>query len=99
MIIVTGHTTASEGAEDEMSRLAVEHVLRPRSEPGCISHEVSRDLENARKLVFVEKWVDMHALQTHFRVPESKAFAQAMQRLTGGNVDMALYESEPTQAR
>jgi quinol monooxygenase YgiN len=97
MIIVTGHTTASEGAEDEMSRLAVEHVLRSRSEPGCISHEVSRDLENARKLVFVEKWVDMHALQTHFRVPEARTFAQAMQRLTDGNMDMTIYQVDPTQ--
>lgn len=96
MIIVTGHTTAREGTEQEVNRLALEHVLRSRTEPGCMSHEVSRDLENAQRFVFTEKWVDMQALQAHFRVPESRAFAQAMERLTRGNMGMNIYHVDFT---
>ncbi|MGE3348440.1 MAG: putative quinol monooxygenase [Ramlibacter sp.] len=98
MIIVIGHATASEGTQEEANRLALEHVRRSRTEPGCLSHEVSRDLENAQRLVFIEKWTDMQALQAHFRVPESRAFVRAMERLTDGNVGMTLHQVEPTPA-
>jgi hypothetical protein len=43
MIIVTGHAIAREGADEAMQRIAVEHVLRSCTEPGCISREVSLD--------------------------------------------------------
>ena len=44
MIIVTGHAIARQDTEAEVERLAVEHVLRSRAEPGCVSDEVSRDV-------------------------------------------------------
>lgn len=68
MIIVTGSATSREGAEGEMQKISLDHVLRSRAEPGCISHEVSRDVEQPRRFVFVERWTDMTALQMHFRV-------------------------------
>ena len=54
---------------DEALRLSRQHVERSRAEPGCIAHAVHRDAENPLRLVFVEKWVDMAALQLHFCVP------------------------------
>lgn len=45
MIIVTGHVIAHQETEAAVERLAVEHVLRSRAEPGCMSHEVSRDVQ------------------------------------------------------
>ena len=68
MIIVTGHAIAREGADEAMQKLAVEHVLRSRTEPGCVSHEVSRDVQQPERFLFVERWLDMAALQAHFRV-------------------------------
>lgn len=98
MIIVTGHAIAGEGTEDEVGRLALAHVLRSRQEPGCLSHEVSRDLENPHRLLFIERWADMAALQTHFQVPASRAFARDMERLTEGNLAMSIYRVDPTRA-
>jgi quinol monooxygenase YgiN len=77
MIIVIGHVVAREDTEAQVQRLAVEHVLRSRSEPGCVSHEVSRDVQQPLRFVFVERWSDMAALQAHFRVDASRKFAQA----------------------
>ncbi|MGP1684134.1 MAG: SDR family NAD(P)-dependent oxidoreductase [Giesbergeria sp.] len=98
MNIVTGHAIAGEGAEDEIGRLALAHVLRSRQEPGCLSHEVSRDLENPRRLLFVERWADMAALQAHFQVPASRAFARDMERLTEGNLAMTIHRVDATRA-
>lgn len=94
MIIVTGHAIARQDTEAEVERLAVEHVLRSRAEPGCVSHEVSRDVLQPLRFVFVERWSDMAALQAHFRVEASRAFARAITELCEANPQMTIYQAE-----
>ena len=94
MIIVTGHAIAREGADEAMQKLAVEHVLRSRAEPGCVSHEVSRDVQQPQRFVFVERWRDMAALQAHFQVEASRQFAKSMAQLSDGRPEMAIYQAE-----
>ena len=94
MVIVTGHATAREGASAALQALALEHVRRSRTEPGCISHEVSRDVEQPDRFVFVERWSDMAALQAHFRVPASRQFAQAITELSHVPPQISLYHAE-----
>ena len=72
MIIVIGAVTAQQASFDELRRLAHQHVERSRGEPGCVSHAMSLDSENPLRLVFVEEWADLPALQAHFAVPESR---------------------------
>lgn len=94
MIIVTGHVIAREDTDEAMQRLSVEHVLRSRAEPGCISHEVTRDVQQPRRFVFVERWADMAALQAHFRVEASRQFAKSMAQLSEGRPEMAIYQAD-----
>lgn len=94
MIIVTGDVIARKETEAEVERLALEHVLRSRAEPGCVSHEVSRDVQQPLRFVFVERWRDMAALQAHFRVEASRTFAQSMAELCDGNPQIAIYQAE-----
>lgn len=94
MIIVTGSAIAREGADAEMQEISLEHVLRSRTEPGCISHEVSRDVEEPRRFVFVERWADMAALQVHFRVDASRQFAKDLAQLSDGKPEMAIYQAD-----
>lgn len=94
MIIVTGHVIARKDTEAEVQRLAVEHVLRSRAEPGCVSHEVSRDVQQPLRFVFIEQWSDMAALQAHFRVEASRKFAQSMAELCEGSPQMAIYQAD-----
>ena len=95
MIIVTGHVIARPDSEHAVAQLAVEHVERSRAEPGCLSHEVSRDVQQPLRFVFVERWQDMAALQAHFRVEASQQFARAMAKLCDGQPQMNLYQAEP----
>lgn len=94
MIVVIGRSTAREGADEMMQRLAVEHVARSRSEPGCISYEVSRDIQQPRSFVFIERWTDISALQSHFRVEASRQFANSMAALSDEKPVMSIYRTE-----
>lgn len=99
MIIVTGHVIARKDTEAVVEQLAVEHVLRSREEPGCTSHEVSRDVQQPLRFVFVERWSDMAALQTHFRVEASRRFAQSMASLCQEPPQIDIYEALAVTAR
>lgn len=94
MIIVTGHAIAREHTEAAVQRLAVEHVLRSRAEPGCLSHEVSRDVQQPLRFMFMERWSDMAALQAHFRLEASRHFARSMAELCDGRPEMQVYQAE-----
>ena len=93
MIIVTGSVVAREDSVDEVLRIATDHVLRSRTEPGCISHAVHRDTEDSLRLHFFEQWADMPALRAHFAVPASRTFVDELVRLSAERPTMALYEA------
>lgn len=94
MIIVTGTVLARPDSFDEILRLATEHVLRSRTEPGCLSHAVHRDTEDPLRLHFLEHWTDMTALKVHFRVPASQSFGAALARLAAEAPSMTVYAAE-----
>lgn len=92
MILVLGHVTARPEHFDEVLRLSQEHVARSRTEPGCLAHAVHRDTENPLRLVFVEEWGDMAALQAHFRVPASREFGKALAGMASEEPGVTLYD-------
>jgi quinol monooxygenase YgiN len=94
MILVIGHAVAKAETLQAMLAISTEHVLRSRSEPGCISHEVSVDVEQPLRLTFVERWSDMAALKAHFRVEASRAFAKALAAMADGMPQISVYQSD-----
>jgi quinol monooxygenase YgiN len=97
MIIITGSITASESTVDELLASSVEHVRRSREEPGCLSHGVSRDVENPLRLVFFEQWADLAAVSAHFAVPASAEFARTAVALAESPPTLELFEASPTR--
>lgn len=93
MIVVTGTATARPDTIDEMLRVALEHVRRSRQEPGCLSHDVAVDAENALRLMFTERWESAEALKVHFAVPESRAMFRTLQKLAAEPGSMQVYEA------
>ena len=94
MILVLGSVTVREDALEEAVALSHSHVQRSRAEPGCISHAVHIDGENANRLVFVEHWQDMTSLEKHFQVPESGEFVQAMAKLAVVAPELKIYQAD-----
>ena len=93
MIVVWGSVEALDESLEEMLRLSLEHVSRSRVEPGCMSHTVSIDAENHNRLNFFEEWQDMDALQQHFEVSTSIAFAARLVELSAEPPDLRIYDS------
>lgn len=93
MIIVLGSVTAQPGKLAEALALSQQHVARSRAEPGCLSHAVHPDSEDAQRLVFVERWADRAALAEHFRVPASRAFVKALSALASAAPELHVYEA------
>ncbi len=98
MILVTGSIVAREGSLDALIAQSLEHVRRSRTEPGCLSHAVHRDVENPLRLVFVEEWSDRAALATHFAVPGSLAFVAGVRALAAEPPQIRVYEAERVKA-
>jgi quinol monooxygenase YgiN len=91
-LLVTGSIRALPERIDELLALSLEHVRRSRTEPGCISHAVHRDVEDPLRLVFVEEWADRVALRAHFALPASRAFVKAAAACAVAAPTILLYE-------
>ena len=97
MILVTGAIRARPDTIDEVLELSLEHVRRSRTEPGCRSHAVHRDVEDPLRLVFFEEWEDAEALLAHFAVPASNDFVTAASALAAEPPTIQLYEASPAE--
>jgi quinol monooxygenase YgiN/catechol 2,3-dioxygenase-like lactoylglutathione lyase family enzyme len=95
MIIVTGSATVRPDAVDEAIAIALEHVHRSRTEPGCLLHSVHRDVEDPHRLVFVEHWQDRAALDTHFAVPASGEMVRRLSELSAGPPTLDIFGTAP----
>ncbi len=93
MIIVTGSATARPDTIAEMTRIALEHVHRSRTEEGCLLHGVHVDAENPLRLTFMERWADADALRKHFAVPESSSFIKRLRELAAEFGAVEVYDS------
>ena len=97
MIVVLGDVVTREGRTAEALVLSREHVVRSRSEPGCVAHAVHQDTENPRRLVFVEQWASQTALWAHFKVPASRSFVKALAALAEGPPGLVVYDAAEVQ--
>jgi len=94
VIIVIGSVHARPETIDEAAALSLAHVRRSRQEPGCLTHSVQRDVEDALRLVFLEQWADADALRAHFEVQASNDFVREVSALADGRPEMAIFTAE-----
>jgi len=99
MLIVTGSLAARADTLDELRRLSLEHVARSLAEPGCVEHGVAVDANDGLRLVFFERWADRDALEAHFRVPASRAFAARAGALVAHPPTLNVYEASEISVR
>ena len=93
MIIVIGSFVAKADQLDAALALSLAHVKRSRLEPGCMSHAVHLDAEDPNRLVFLEEWADMAALQTHFMMPDSRVFAKAVEAMAASRPTIQVFSA------
>lgn len=66
--VVAGRTVKDEDLPEVMD-LYAGLARESRREPGNISYEVFRDLEDPCSLVIIEEWESQAALDAHFQAP------------------------------
>ena len=93
MIIITGGFTGTPDTLDTLRDAALAHVRRSRDEEGCISHDVMTDAHDPLRFFFFERWRDMAAVQTHFRVPESGGFVTLLREKAAAVEEIAIYDA------
>jgi quinol monooxygenase YgiN len=99
MLIVTGTLAARADTLGEVRALSLEHVARSLAEPGCLEHGVAIDANDGLRLVFFERWADRAALDAHFRVPASRAFAAQVAGLVAHPPTLNVYEANAISLR
>ena len=99
MLIVTGSIAARADTFDALRKASLEHVARSLGEPGCLEHGVAVDANDSLRLVFFERWADRAALDAHFKVPASRAFAAEAGRLAARPPALAIYDASGLSLR
>ena len=94
MLIVTGSVTARPDTFKALRQAALDHVVRSRTEPGCLTHSVQADCEEPLRLVFYEEWADRAALDTHFAQPGSAEFMRAVRDLSAASTRVRILPVE-----
>ena len=93
MIIITGGARIKPDDMAEALALGCEHSARSRAEPGCIAHNCHVDAEDPARIVFLELWADIAAVQTHFAVPKSSDFVRKLGAMAVARPDIHLYQA------
>ncbi len=99
MLIVTGSIAARADTFEALRLASLEHVARSLAEPGCLEHGVAVDAQDDLRLVFFERWSDRAALDAHFKVPASRAFAAEAGRLAARPPNLAIYDASQLSLR
>lgn len=94
MIIITGGIVVRSEHRAEALAICIAHSRRSRAEPGCLAHNCHSDAENPDRIVFVEEWADMAAVQAHFAVPESSEFVRALSALSDERPKMQIFSAQ-----
>ena len=98
MIIVTGSVRTKPETEAELIALCREHCARSRAEDGCLAHNIHADCDDPARLVFVEYWRDLAALEAHFALKDSREFVRTARRLSAGGDPMRIFEAADVTA-
>ena len=74
-------------------------MQRSRAEPGCLEHGVAIDADDARRLVFFERWADAQAIGAHLKLPASRGFGKAVAGLVDQPPTLALFDASELPRR
>jgi quinol monooxygenase YgiN len=99
MIIVTGTLHARPESFVQVMALSRAHVLRSRTEPGCLEHAVTIDADDPLRLVFFERWADREAIDAHLKLPASRGFGKTVAALVDEPPTLSMFEASEVPVR
>lgn len=77
MIYINATLTVKPGARDTLLAAARPCILATRQESGCIRYDLTGDVLDENRLVFVEQWKTRADIDLHFEQPHMKTWREA----------------------
>ena len=99
IVIVTGTLHAKSDTLAEAMALSRAQVLRSRTEPGCVEHDVTVDADDPLRIVFFERWADREAIGAHLKLPASRGFGKAVAALVDRPPTLSMFEASELPVR
>lgn len=91
MIVIVGYAYIKEDKIDTILHLIDELVAKSNQEEGCISYQFYRDLHEPTKFIFVEEWVNLEALETHFTTPHLQEYSRHLPDVLARELEIKRY--------
>ena len=92
MLAVYAKCIVVEKNADQFLECAKGLIEETRKEPGNISYELVRGLENKSLFAFVEKWESKESLDAHMQTNHFKTILPKLQALSVGDTEIAVHE-------
>jgi quinol monooxygenase YgiN len=74
------------------------NAAQTRSEDGCMSYQISEDLETPNKFLIVEEWTTLGAQYDHFRNPEFGRLMSSLGDLLAAPPDVSIHQVASTMS-
>ena len=72
MFVVVAQWYAKAGADDQIAEILKTAVRNSRTEPGCVLFMANRSIDDPRKFVLYEQFVDKAAFEAHLATDSFK---------------------------
>jgi len=92
MIVVSALIKTADGKRDEVERIFKKTIPKFLADPGTIDYAIHRAINDPNKLLVLEKYEDMDALNTHSSADHFKEMGRALGPLLAGRAEVELYE-------
>lgn len=84
---------AKPGQEQTLAGVLGACVAPSRAEPGCVSYVLHQDRIDPSRFVFIERWADQAAFDTHQRTAHFQTLAAGVVTLITGPADVMVIDS------
>lgn len=79
---------AQAGRSDALGDALIALVAPSRNEPGCMSYDIHRSIDDADLWMVYENWRSADDLEAHFALPHMQAFVGKLPELLAGDLDL-----------
>lgn len=93
-IVVTGQFTAKQEKREALLQLVKAMFQPSRIEEGCIFYQFYEDPFLANQFLFLERWKNQNALDTHFKTEHFQNFMKIFPSLIEGELLISTYSVE-----
>jgi quinol monooxygenase YgiN len=91
MIVVTAVMKTADGKRGEVEQIFKKTIPKFLADPGTIDYGIHRAINDPNKLLVLEKYEDMEALNMHSSAEHFKEMGRALGSLLAGRPEIELY--------